>query len=108
MRCAAVVSRHLAERMEKLVPELLPNGRPNGREWRVGSVEGEAGSSLAVCLFGLDAGLWHDFATGESGDALDLVRAVLHRRMGEALEWSRRWLDRDYHTGTSPARFCHT
>jgi hypothetical protein len=37
--------------------------------------------------------VWHDFATGEAGDALDLVAAV--RCRGDtraAMEWARRWL----------------
>jgi hypothetical protein len=92
MLSASEVAGELSDRILKIVEELFPAGRCDGREWRVGNIAGEAGSSLAVHLTGPKAGLWHDFATGESGDALDLVRAALGIDMPAALAWSRRWL----------------
>ena len=82
MMTAADVARALAERLEALVRELLPDGRREGHEWLVGNVHGERGSSLGVHLSGPKTGVWCDFATGESGDALDLVKAVLGAEMG--------------------------
>jgi hypothetical protein len=86
----------LAQRAELLAQELLPAGKRDGAEWRVGSIAGEPGRSLAVHLRGGRAGVWKDFHHGEAGDALDLVAAV---RFGgdkkRALEWSRRWLGLD-------------
>src|SRR5437762_3239251 len=89
---AADISAALADRILLLVKELLPNGRQDGREWRVGSVYGEPGSSLAVQLVGPKSGLWFDHATGDRGDALDLVRAVLRVDLRAACVWSCRWL----------------
>lgn len=89
------VSRMLAERIEVLAPELLAGGAGNRREWRCGSVTGEAGTSMSVRLVGERRGLWHDHATGEGGDALDLVAAVLGGDTRQALDWSRRWLGLD-------------
>jgi hypothetical protein len=37
-------------------------------------------------------GSWCDFATGQYGDALDLVREALDRDMVGAISWSCRWL----------------
>jgi hypothetical protein len=67
----------------------------------VGNVHCERGSSLGVHLSGPKTGVWCDFAKGESGDALDLVKAVLGAEMGAALTWSRRWLA----TAREPKRF---
>jgi hypothetical protein len=92
---AADVARALAECIEALVRDLLPNGTRQGHEWLVGNVYGDQGSSLAVHLSGPKAGVWCDFATGERGDALDLVKAVLGVDTSEALRWSRRWLGID-------------
>jgi hypothetical protein len=89
---AADISGPLSAKILQLVQDLLPQGHRDGREWRVGNVYGEPGSSLAVHLVAPKAGVWHDFATGESGDALDLVRAALDVDMRAALAWSRRWL----------------
>lgn len=66
------VSTRLADRAHDVCRLLLPNGKRDGKEWRVGSVNGEAGASMGVCLTGEKAGIWCDFASGESGDLLDL------------------------------------
>jgi hypothetical protein len=92
---AGEIARMLARRVDQLVKDLLPAGRREGREWRVGNVQGDQGSSLAVRLSAQKAGLWIDFASDESGDALDLVRAALDVDMPAALAWSRRWLGFD-------------
>jgi hypothetical protein len=95
----AEIARLLADRMPTLAAELLPNGRREGAEWRVGSLNGEPGRSLAVHLSGSRAGVWKDFAGGQGGDALDLVAQVhFGGDKGRAVEWSKRWLgidDRD-------------
>jgi hypothetical protein len=88
---AAKVSRMLADRIKPLCRELLPAGRRESGSWRVGSLDGEKGDSLSVSLK-RKPGLWIDWATDESGDALDLVRGVLGFDTAEALEWSRQWL----------------
>lgn len=90
------VVRMLAARAPELARELLPAGRRDGEEWRVGSLAGEPGRSLAVRLSGARAGVWCDFASGEAGDALDLVAAVLFAGdKRQAVAWSRRWLGLD-------------
>jgi hypothetical protein len=86
------IARALADRIAALASDLLPNGHREGQEWCVGNVRGEPGSSLKIRLTGKKAGIWSDFATGEAGDTLDLVRAVLGIDMAEALRWARRWL----------------
>lgn len=90
---AAELSRLLAARIIALASDLLPHGKRDGHEWRCGSLGGEQGSSLAVHLSGQRAGVWSDFASGEAGDALDLVAAV--RFSGDrraAMAWAREWL----------------
>lgn len=90
---ARELARMLAARAPALAAELLPRGRKDGPEWRVGSLAGEPGQSLAVRITGAKAGVWQDFASGEGGDALDLAAAVLFGGdTGEAMKWARRWL----------------
>ena len=48
--------------------------------------------------------MWCDFATGEGGDALGLVSAVLRLGTREALSWSRRWLGLDDERTELPQR----
>lgn len=90
---AAEIARMLAGRAPELARELLPGGRREGAEWRCGNLAGERGQSLGVHLTGQKAGVWRDFATGEAGDALSLVAAVLYRGdVRPALAWARQWL----------------
>jgi hypothetical protein len=98
------IVQRLADRIDTLAVELLPAGRREGREWRVGNLRGDPGNSLAVHLGGARPGIWADFATGQRGDALDLVRGALELDMGEAIRWSRRWLDIDDGTAELPKR----
>jgi twinkle protein len=89
---AGQVARRLAERSEEIAAYLLPGGKRLGREWCAGSVTGEVGQSLKVCIAGTKAGVWSDFATGEKGDLLDLWCAVRGYGLSEALTEARAYL----------------
>ena len=82
----------LAGRAEALCHELLPAGRREGAEWRVGSVQGELGKSLSIHLTGAKAGVWSDFADGSGGDLLDLIQACLGIDKGAAVQWTKNYL----------------
>lgn len=90
---AGQISRMLAERAESVAAYLLPNGQREGADWCVGSVDGEKGKSLKVCTRGEKAGVWADFAAGQSGDLLDLYAAVKSVSLVEALQWAREYLN---------------
>jgi Toprim domain len=104
MSGAGDIARRLAERAAQLAADLLPAGYREGPEWRAGSIAGEPGGSLGVHLTGAKAGIWADFATGQKGDALDLVHAVLGLDMHDTMVWSRRWLGLEDGQAAVPAR----
>lgn len=83
---AKELSEYLAARAGDVCQWLLPNGKKQGREWKVGSVQGEEGQSLAVCLAGEKRGIWADFSNGESGDMLDLICAVRGVNLSGAMQ----------------------
>ncbi len=62
----------LSSRVLEIVSYLFPNGKKIGHEWCVGSINGEAGSSLKIRLSGQKTGIWSDFNGGEGGDLIDL------------------------------------
>lgn len=70
------IARHLAAQVEGVVRLLLPKGKRQGHEWRVGSLAGEPGESMGVHMTGDKAGVWLDGATGECGDLIGLWMAV--------------------------------
>lgn len=89
---AADLARALAERAEDVCRYLLPNGRRVGHEWKVGSVDGEAGDSLGVRLTSEKAGLWADFGGDESGDLIGLWKAVRRVDVATACREAEDWL----------------
>lgn len=86
------IKRRLSERALDVAAHLLPAGKKEGQEWRVGSIRGEPGKSLGVHLTGAKAGLWSDFSTGEAGDLLDLWCNSCGIETVEALHLARKWL----------------
>ena len=89
------IAAQLAGQAESLCRHLLPGGRREGAEWRCGSVQGEHGKSLGVHLNGAKAGVWADFATGEGGDLLDLIKSALKLDTPKAIGWAKNWLGID-------------
>lgn len=97
MNSAAELEHLLRGRIRELAAELLPGGHlaAGGREWRCGSIDGEAGRSLSVSLAGKRAGLWTDHGGVARGGALDLIRAVrfsYDRGFRRTMDWARHWL----------------
>ena len=91
---AADISRMLADRLDSLLPELLPGGRRYGNLWRAGSLAGEPGMSLVVYLAGPKRGHWKEYNGVELfGDPLDLVvRTQADGDFLKGLDWARAWL----------------
>lgn len=93
MMMAKEISQHLSRCAEDTVRYLLANGKKQGSEWCVGSVQGETGDSLKVHLTGDKAGVWCDFATGDKGDLLDLWAMVRHLKLSEAIKEAASYLN---------------
>jgi twinkle protein len=83
------IKRALSARAQAVAEYLLPHGKREGHEWRAGSTSGDKGQSLGVHLAGDKAGVWSDFATGESGDLIDLWSASRGVSLSEAIEQAR-------------------
>lgn len=85
----------LANRAEALVGELLPGGRREGAEWvALNPTRGDRSlGSFRIHLRGPKAGVWADFATGETGDALGLVAYIkFGGDRSAAVKWAATWL----------------
>lgn len=98
---AAALNAHV----EALAAELLPAGLRKGGYWTCGGVGGEPGGSLFIHVSGSKRGHWSDAATGEFGDALDLLAACRWRGDKKAAYADGlRWLGLDRRPGQpSPA-----
>ena len=67
------VKRRIQERLPEYLNWLFPNGKQRGQKFVLGNVQGKKGKSLEVELSGSEAGLWHDFESGEGGDIISLT-----------------------------------
>ena len=79
-RSIADLSAELADRAESFCRLYFPKGRKQGNYWQVGDTSGAKGQSLAIRLQAegwRKAGSWQDFATGEYGDLIDLLKERL-------------------------------
>lgn len=65
------------------LPQWFPNGRFQGKEFKVGSLHGEAGSSLKIDV---ETGVWKDFGGNDKGggDLISLYAAKEGIKQGEA------------------------
>lgn len=92
MITAGEISERLARMAESVARRLLPNGAREGREWCVGSVNGEEGKSLKVCIAGDKAGMWKDFAGDKGGDLIDLWAATRGLSIADAIKEAKDYL----------------
>ncbi|WP_375138143.1 MULTISPECIES: hypothetical protein [Wolbachia] len=92
---AAEVKAELLSRIDSCLSYLLPNGTFHGGKFYVGNIRGDRGKSLVVETRGEKAGLWHDFATGEGGDILNLWWDVTSQtKFLDTIEDIEKWLGR--------------
>ena len=92
------VKRSLASNAENVCRLLFPNGRRKANEWHIGSLDGEAGSSMRIHLEGNKAGIWADFSSDHRGsNLLELWRATKQVTFKEALDQAREYLGVAHH-----------
>ena len=99
------IEQDLRKDVKKFAPKILPNGKVEGPYFKVGSVRGEAGSSLVLHLQGHHQGEWFDNADSTSGDMIDLIAAARGcRTKGEAIAEAKAMLGiKDEWNGGRPA-----
>lgn len=73
------IKMRLLGNLRGVLSYLLPGGVFRRNKFYVGDIQGNPGESLVVDLEGDKAGMWHDFATAEGGDIIDLWAAVSNR-----------------------------
>lgn len=89
---ATEINRELVANIDAVLEYLLPNGKPKGRDWCVGSLTGEEGESLKVVMRGAKAGVWQDFASKEKGDLFGLWMQTKGQTLTEARHDAMEWL----------------
>jgi len=80
------VREALTARAEAVCRELLKGGKKSGQTWQCGGVDGGPGKSMGIELSGPKAGVWHDRATGEAGDLLELFKVTGGLSFSEAVD----------------------
>lgn len=92
----AEIRESLLDRLNAVLGYLLPGGEYRKDRFVVGNIRGDAGDSLSIETQGPKKGMWHDFATGEGGDILDLWAGATGKNtqydFPEVLEEAWSWL----------------
>lgn len=101
---AAELSNRLSERAAEVAQHLLPKGKRQGGEWKVGGTGGEAGQSLSVRISGAKVGVWKDFASEQAGDLLDLWMACRGLSLPDAMSEAMAYLGIREDTPQKPAK----
>ena len=92
---SAEVKAELLSKMDSCLSYLLPSGTFRNGKFYVGNVRGDKGESLVVETRGEKAGLWHDFATGDGGDIINLWQDVTGKtKFLDTIEDIEKWLGR--------------
>jgi len=87
------ISRMLANDAERVAQHLLGSeGKRAGQEMQWADSSGGAGKSLGMRMTGNKRGVWSDFATGESGDLLDLWCSARNCGIAEAITEAKSYL----------------
>lgn len=96
------IEQMLRGQCERLVLQLLPNAKRDGRHLCVGSITGEPGQSFKVEISGPRQGTYTDFSYPDApdrqgkGDCLHLIRHVMFGgNMNDAIQWAKSWLGID-------------
>ena len=71
-----VLKQRLHSSLRQALMHLFPLGEVRNHCFVIGNVQGDAGDSLKIELYGPKIGMWHDFATREGGDILSLWGAA--------------------------------
>ena len=71
--------------IETLLGEWFPDGKIEGIEYKIGSVSGEKGRSLSICIRGEKIGTWKDFSSDDGGkDIVSLFALANGMTQGKA------------------------
>jgi hypothetical protein len=94
MSDAKRIKELLLERVAGVAQHLFPNGRREGKHWRAGSIDGEAGKSFDICIKGANAGYFGDWAREgkHSRNLIDLWMQVRNVDFKTALHEAADWL----------------
>lgn len=96
------IAQRLADHAEAFAKYLFPNARLQSGQLCVGSILGEPGDSLKITITGQFAGRWKDWATGDAGDLLALLREARALTQIEAADQARAWLSLPAFSATTP------
>jgi hypothetical protein len=90
-----ILKAGLLANLDRLIFDLFgPAARCTQKEYRLGSMEGDPGTSVSIARTGPRAGLWTDFnpAGSGSGDVISLIQRRRNLDFKGAIAWAYNWL----------------
>ena len=74
---ASEVKQEIAPQLEDIIKDLFPAAKKEGRDMRVGDIEGAKGRSLSISTRPDKFGAWFDHSSEQRGDIISLVMEKL-------------------------------
>ena len=84
---ASEVKIAACHRLRELVSDIYPDAKIKGAEARLGSINGEPGSSMSISLDPLKFAAFYDHASDDKGDLITILEHKKGLSYAEAIEW---------------------
>lgn len=84
---ASEVKISASQKLKEIINDIYPDAKIKGAEARVGSINGEPGSSMSISLDPSKFAAFYDHASEDKGDLITILEHRKGLKYGQAVEW---------------------
>tara|TARA_R110002153_G_scaffold7380_8_gene33154 strand:- start:2910 stop:4787 length:1878 start_codon:yes stop_codon:yes gene_type:complete len=84
---AAEVKQAIGPKLDVIIKDIFPEARKDGREFRIGSLSGDKGTSMSISTDPSKMGAWIDHNGDGSGDLFDILKETKGLNYGQAVTY---------------------
>lgn len=84
---ASEVKISASQKLKEIISDIYPDAKIRGAEARLGSINGELGSSMSISLDPSKFGAFYDHASEDKGDLITILQHTKSLKYGQAVEW---------------------
>jgi len=82
---AAEVKAAISHKLDRIIKDIFPKAKKDGREFRIGSLSGDEGKSMSISTDPTKMGAWYDHNGSGEGDIFNILEATLGLNYGDAI-----------------------
>lgn len=84
---ASEVKISASQKLKEIISDIYPDAKIRGAEARLGSINGEPGSSMSISLDPTKFAAFYDHASEDKGDLITILEHTKGLKYGETIEW---------------------